>query len=118
MFKFLKKDKPPKDTNSVEFKRWMAGKINGMLVRYILERGEDGVEVVIGKGGFISVNNQTKSDGGDLSVICGDKTLFKANVDTLSAWEFLSLEGVTLTGFDHIQGKERTVIAYYKYHRE
>lgn len=118
MFKFLRKDKPPKNPNSVEFKRWMAGKLNGMAVRYVLERGEDGVDIIIGKGGFISVNNQSKSDGGDLSVICGEKTLFKSKVDTLSAWEFLSLEGVTLTGFDQIQGKERTVMAYYKYYRD
>lgn len=112
MFKFFKKNKPPKDTNSVEFKRWKANEINGKLTRYILERGEDGVEVVIGKGGFLNVND------GELSVMCGEKTLFKVKVDTLSAWEFLSLEGVTLTGFDLIQGKERTVLAYYKYYRD
>lgn len=112
MFKFLKKDKPPKNTDSVEFKRWMAKKIDGNQTRYILERGEDGVEIIIGKGGFLSVLED------ELSVVCGEKTLFKAKVDTLSAWEFLSLEGVTLTGFDHIQGKERTVLAYYKYYRD
>jgi hypothetical protein len=117
MFKFLRRDKPPKDTNSVEFKRWMTNKISGMLVRYILERGEDGVEIIIGKGGLITVNKESGSDGGELSVLCGEKTLFKAKVDTLTAWEFLSLEGVTLTGFDLIQGKERTILAYYKYHR-
>jgi hypothetical protein len=112
MFKFLNKNKPPKDTDSVEFKRWMAKKIDGMMTRYILERGEDGVEVIIGKGGFISVLND------ELSVVCGEKTLFEAKIDTLQAWEFMSLEGVTLSGFDLIQGKERTVLAYYKYHRE
>lgn len=112
MFGFLKKNKPPKDTNSVEFKRWMAEKLNGKLTRYVLERSEDGVEIIIGKGGFIS------TVGDELSVICGEKTLFKAKTDTLSAWEFLSLEGVTLTGFDLMEGKERTVLAYYKYYRE
>ncbi|HAN21739.1 MAG: hypothetical protein A2Y15_00455 [Clostridiales bacterium GWF2_36_10] len=112
MFKFLKKDKPPKNTDSVEFKRWMAKKIDGKLTRYILERGEDDVEIVIGKGGFLSVV------GDELSVVCGEKTLFKAKVDNLLAWEFMSLEGVTLKGFDLIQGRERTVLAYYKYHRD
>ena len=111
MFKFLRRDKPPKNTKSIEYKRWMANRIDGKLIRYVLERGSDGVEVVIGKGGFLSVVD------GELSVICGEKTLFLAKVDTLSAWEFMSLEGVTLTGFDIIKGKERTVLAYYKYHR-
>ena len=35
---FRKKDKPPKDTNSVEFKRYVAAKLNGRSIRYILER--------------------------------------------------------------------------------
>jgi len=112
MFRFLNKDKPPKNTDSVEFKRWKADKLNGKLIRYILERGEDEVEIIIGKGGFINVI------GDELEVVCGEKTLFKAKIDTLKAWEFMSLEGVTLTGFDLIQGKERTVLAYYKYHRD
>ena len=68
--------------------------------------------VVIGKGGFIAVTD------GILSVNCGEKTLFSAQVDTLEAWEFLSLEGVTLTGYDLTEGKERTVMAYYKYFRD
>ena len=54
----------------------------------------------------------------ELSVICGEKTLFCAKVDTLVAWEFMSLEGVTLTAPDLVTGKERTVMAYYKYYRD
>ncbi|MDL2287495.1 hypothetical protein LJB90_02915 [Eubacteriales bacterium OttesenSCG-928-G02] len=107
---FRRKDKPPKDTNSVEFKRFMANRLNGKNLRYILEREND-TSKVIGKDGFISVNE------GILSVICGTNTLFRAEVDTLSAWEFLSLEGATLTAVDMITGKERTVMGYYKYHR-
>ena len=97
---FRRKDKPPKDTHSVEFKRYVAAKLNGRSIR------------VIGKGGFIAVTD------GILSVNCGEKTLFSAQVDTLEAWEFLSLEGVTLTGYDLTEGKERTVMAYYKYYRD
>ena len=95
---FRRKDKPPKDTHSVEFKRYVAAKLNGRSIRYILERSAvtDGI----------------------LSVNCGEKTLFSAQVDTLEAWEFLSLEGVTLTGYDLTEGKERTVMAYYKYYRD
>ncbi len=90
----------------------MAKKLDGRKVRYVLEREAD-CDRVIGKDGFISVF------GDELSVICGDKTLFRAKIDNLTAcWEFLSLEGVTLTAFDITTGKERTVMAYYKYYRD
>lgn len=108
---FAKKDKPPKDTKSVGFKRYMAAKLNGRSIRYVLQR-EDNSDRVIGKDGFIAVTD------GILSVNCGVKTLFSAQVDTLEAWEFLSLEGVTLTGYDLVEGRERTVMAYYKYYRD
>jgi len=109
LFNF-KKEKIPKDTSSVEFKRYMAKKIDGKKIRYVLERENDN-DRVIGKDGFLSLYND------ELSVVCGEKTLFCAKVDQLVAWEFMSLEGVTLTAFDLISGKERTVMAYYKYYR-
>ncbi len=109
LFNF-KKEKVPKDTSSVEFKRYMAKKIDGKLVRYVLERDND-VDRIIGKDGFISLYENK------LSVICGEKTLFCALADELTAWEFMSLEGVTLTAVDLVSGKERTVMAYYKYYR-
>lgn len=110
LFNF-RKEKIPKDTNSVEFKRYMAKKIDGKKLRYVLEREND-VDRVIGKDGFLSLYND------QLSVICGEKTLFCANVDGLVAWEFMSLEGVSLTAVDLISEKERTVLAYYKYYRD
>lgn len=110
--KRFNKNKPPKDTSSVEFRRWMCMKIDGKTLKYILERGEDGVDSVIGKGGVLSYH------GGILEVICGERTLFRADGDTLSAWEFMSLDGVTLTGIDLETGKERTVMCYYTYYRD
>ncbi|MGI6717518.1 MAG: hypothetical protein ACOX3X_10165 [Eubacteriales bacterium] len=108
----FRKNKPPKDTDSVEFKRYMAAKLNERKVRYVLEK-EETVSKVIGREGFIT------AFGDEISVICGDKTLFRAKIDTLSAcWEFLSLEGVTLTGLDLTTGRERTIMAYYKYYRD
>lgn len=46
------------------------------------------------------------------------KTLFCANVDGLVAWEFMSLEGVSLNAMDLVAGKERNILAYYKYYRD
>ena len=48
-----RKDKPPKNTDSVEFRRWMAEKLDGRTLRYILERDESG-DRVIAKGGILS----------------------------------------------------------------
>ena len=111
MFGRKKNDRPPKDTTSVEFKRWMAAKLNGRGVRYTLERA-DGGDRIVGKDGFISVNN------GILSIISGENTLFTAAVDALDAWEFMSLDGATLTGYDLSVNRERKILAYYKYYRK
>ncbi len=112
MFGKKKKDKPPRNTDSPEFRLWMAQKLDGKSLRYILERGEDGTERVIAKGGVLG------NFEGTFSVISGDKTLFCTTSSELHAWEFLSLEGATLTGFDRTTGKERTILAYYKYYRD
>lgn len=105
------KDKPPKNTDSVAFKRYMAEKLNGKHIRYALEREADNTEKIIGREGFLSVS------GDEFLVIASGDVLFRAKIDSLSAWEFLSLQGVVLTAFDLIQGRERTVLAYYVYHR-
>ena len=110
MFGFLKRNKPPSDTNSVEFKRYMAEKLDGRHVRYVAER-VDNTDRIIGREGFLHAGKD------EFCVICGEKTLFRAKIDELSAWELLSLEGAVLTGFDFESGKERTIIAYYKYYR-
>ena len=112
MFGRKKKEKPPRNTDSPEFRLWMAEKLDGRTLRYILEREENGVERVIAKGGILS------NFEGNFSVISGEKTLFRVTSSELRAWEFLSLEGATLTGFDQIVGKERTILAYYKYYRD
>lgn len=104
-----KPTKPPRDTDSVEYRLWMADKLDEHSLRYVLERSEDGVEHVIGRDGVLS------NFEGNFSVICGEKTVFRTVSSELHAWEFLSLEGAMLTGFDQIAGRERTVLVYYKY---
>lgn len=105
--------KPPKDTNSVRFRRYMANKLDGYSLKYVAEREND-VDTVIGKSGFICVK------GDELMVVAFgvEDVLFRAKIDTLSAWEFMSLNGVVLTGFDLDRQKERTVIGYYTYYRK
>ena len=48
MFGFKKKDKPPKDTNSPEFRLYMCKKLDGMSLKYVLERDpEKGDRVIV-----------------------------------------------------------------------
>ncbi len=108
----FRKDKPPKDPNSPKFKRYMADRLDGMHIRYLLERDEKGEERIIGREGFIHVS------GDELAVICGERVMFRTVVLQMEAWEFMSLEGATITGFDLDTESVRTVLAYYKYYRK
>lgn len=110
MFGFKKK--PPKNTDSPEFRRYMCEKLDGRALKYILERDPGKGDHVIGKGGVLSLYE------GDFTVVCGGKALFVCKAEELQAWEFMSLDGATLTGIDKVTGKERTILAYYTYYRE
>ena len=109
---WLFKKKTPTDTNSPEFRLYMCKKLDGRALKYILERDPEKGDRVIGKGGVLSLY------GDDFSVVCGNGTLFVCKADELRAWEFMSLDGATLTGFDKVQNKERTVLVYYTYYRD
>ena len=108
----LFKKKVPKDTNSTEFRLYMCKKLDGRALKYILERDPEKGDRVIGKGGVLSLY------GDDFSVVCRNGILFVCKADELRAWEFMSLDGATLTGFDKVQNKERTVLVYYTYYRD
>ena len=110
MFGFKKR--PPKNTDSPEFRLYMCKKLDGRGLKYVLERDPERGDRVIGKGGVLSLYQ------GDFTVVCGGKALFVCKAEDLQAWEFMSLDGATLTGFDKVQGKERTVLAYYTYYRD
>ena len=103
--------KPPKDTNSFAYKKYMANKLDGKHIQYSLEKiGDD--ERIISKGGSINVRD------GELIVNGSEKTLFRIKIEDLSAWEFMSLNGVVITGFDLEEKKQRSITAYYSYYRK
>ncbi len=108
----LFKKKAPKDTNSAEFRLYMCKKLDGRALKYILERDPEKGDRVIGKGGVLSLYD------GDFSVVCGGEALFVCKAEELHAWEFMSLDGATLTGVDKTTNKERTVLVYYTYYRD
>ena len=109
---FSKRRKPPKDTSSPEFKRYMAERISDKLIKCVLERNEDYTDTIIGKSGFFAYKD------GILEIISEGRTVFCGEVDTLTIWELLSLDGAVITGYDRTVDRTRTVMAYYKYYRE
>lgn len=101
-----------KNENSPAFRRRLAGKLDGRALKYVSERVGD-EDSVIGHAGYLSLS------GDELSVNAESGILFRAKVDTLRINEFLSLEGVILTGADlEHDSRERCVIAYYTYYRK
>ena len=111
---FFSKLFQPKNENSVRYKRFMANKINNRSLKYVTERDEDNRDIVIGKGGAIHVR-----DDGQLIVYGGGSdVLFRADVDTLTCAELMSLDGVILEGYDYEKGRERKIVAHYLYYRK
>ena len=104
------------DENNPEYRIKFAQRISNKRIRYVSERAADEetgeiVDTIIGKNGFfINKNNE-------LSVYCDGKTLFRAYIPDLKAYEFLSLEGVILESVDLNSNKWRQIIVYYVYYR-
>ena len=100
-----------KDENSKSFRHEMAKKLDGKHIKYVSERHSD-VDEIIGREGALIIKND------EFIVYASQDILFRAKIDDLKAWELLSLDGVVLTAPDlEHEGKERTIIAYYKYYR-
>ncbi|MBE6565226.1 MAG: hypothetical protein E7655_08145 [Ruminococcaceae bacterium] len=111
MFKNIKNLFKSKNENSRAFRMEMAEKISNKIIKYTAERVDD-VELVIGREGSISLRN------GQIIVLSGGNIVMRTNVEDMHASELLSLDGVIITAPDLEQGgKERTIIAYYKYFR-
>lgn len=103
--------KKKKKEDSIAFRREMAAKIAGKHIKYVTERINN-EDIVIGRQGSLCIRN------GEMIVFASADILFRTPVDSLTASELMSLDGVILTGPDLEHGGEvRTVIAYYLYYR-
>ncbi|MGN1081698.1 MAG: hypothetical protein ACI4QV_06370 [Acutalibacteraceae bacterium] len=85
-------------------------KMNRKSLRYISEN-TGGEEVIIGKGGFISVTSD------DIAVYSSEGEVFRCKKATANCGELLSLDGVRINGYDE-NGNKRSVIAHYTYYRK
>ena len=100
-----------RDPDSKAFRREMAMSVAGQHIKYVTEK-RDGIEEVIGRNGGLNIRND------EFIVYASSKVVFRCKIDDLKIWELLSKDGVVLTGPDlESGGLERTVIAFYVYHR-
>lgn len=117
MFKFFKKLKNKNNEDSPEYRLAFAQRISDKKIKYLSERVTDEntgevVDTIIGKDGFFHINRENQ-----LTIYCDGKEIFKAYIPDLKAYEFMSLDGVILESLDLVQGRDRQIIAYYKYYR-
>lgn len=100
-----------RDPDSKAFRREMAMAVAGQHIKYVTEK-RDNIEEVIGRNGGLNIRND------EFIVYASSKVVFRCKIDDLKIWELLSKDGVVLTGPDlENGGAERTVIAFYVYHR-
>ena len=101
-----------KNENSPAFRRNLAKKINSSSLKYVSERLDDEETVVCHKGYITVIGDELEISGVDKGAV------FRAKIDTLSMNELLSMDGIILTGFDILSGRERSIVAYYTYYRK
>ena len=96
-------------------KRRIADKLHNVHIKRIAEKDENGVETVIARECHI---NRLGEKGETLCGTEGVKTVFRASVDELTVWEFMSLDGCVMRFTDLDTGLERNLTVYYDRHLE
>ena len=108
--KLYRKLFPDRYYSSPGYRREAAARYDSKLLKYVTERLESGDIVlckdayICVKAGWVFVNSETES-------------IFKCRDEEVQSGELMSHDGVIFTGYDEIQGKERSVICYFKYYR-
>lgn len=77
-------------------------------LRYVAMRDpETYKEIRLGTQGAVNIID------GEIQLVCGGITVFACPLPQVKAGELMSLDGITLKGFDRISGEHRTVNAFY-----
>ena len=85
----------------------MAKKLDGMHIKYVMERLEDEDDIIIGREGALMTRND------EFIVFSSLKDVFRSKIDETDFSELMSLGGAIITGTDLLSGKERSLIAHY-----
>lgn len=77
-------------------------------LRYVAMRDPESYrEIRLGQEGAINII------GGEIQLVCGGVTVFACKLDEVKTGELMSLDGITLKGFDRVSGEQRSVTAFY-----
>lgn len=77
-------------------------------LRYVAMRDPDTYkEIRLGTEGAVNITD------GEVRLVCLGDTVFACRLDEVSVGELMSLDGITLKGFDRISKEQRTVTAFY-----
>lgn len=96
-----------KNKDKINQSRAIAKKLNDSHVKYA-SQSIDGVDTIIGREGHLNIVDQK-----DFELVFGVQSVFKFEIDQMSIWEFMSLDGAVVTGIDKNTGQEKTVTVYY-----
>ncbi|MBE6713488.1 MAG: hypothetical protein E7580_08285 [Ruminococcaceae bacterium] len=111
MFKKLyKKLFPDRYYASPAYRKEASARFDSKILKYVTERLETG-DVVLCKDAYICVKS------GWVFVNSETESIFKCADDQVQSGELMSHDGVIFTGYDEIQGKERSIVCYFKYYR-
>lgn len=104
MFLFKKKNKNP-----------VIHEMDGREVKYVTRReylkNSEVREEILGKDGRIVLIEE------EIRVLCGETDVFRGNVNSCEYFRLMSGDGITVSGFNSVIGKDDVITVYYKYHR-
>ncbi len=86
-------------------------KLHDTHVKYACAKTEDGDNPIIGRDGHLNI-----TDGNIFELTFGVQSAFRYRIEELSIWEFMSLDGATISGPELNSGQEKSFIVYYDKH--
>ncbi len=104
------KNKLSPASKSAKQSRTIAAKLNDAHIKYASDK-TSGEELIVGRSGHVNI-----VDGDCFELVFGVQSIFKFKIDQMTIWEFMSLDGATVSGTDLNTGEEKTFILYYDKH--
>ena len=109
LFDFFK-NKSVIDSKNMKQSRTIAAKLHDTHIKYASDK-TSGEELIVGRSGHVNIVG-----GNCFELVFGVKSIFKFEIDKMTIWEFMSLDGATVSGVDLNDGLEKTFILYYDKH--
>ena len=106
------KDKLGGISKNAKQSRTIAAKLNDYHIKYAVIK-TDTDDLIVGRDGHVNI-----VDGDCFELVFGVESAFKFKIDDMQIWEFMSLDGATVSGVDLNDCNEKTFMIYYDKHLE